>query len=96
MRKIVIAIDGYSSCGKSTTAKAVAAELGYAYIDTGAMYRAVTLYLLENNIRFDDLPRLATLLEKAGCRDFDILAHCRESALHVPGCHLLDFLIGKA
>jgi len=64
MRKIVIAIDGYSSCGKSTTAKAVAAELGYAYIDTGAMYRAVTLYLLENDIRFDDLPRIEEALHQ--------------------------------
>ncbi|MBC8082292.1 MAG: (d)CMP kinase [Hymenobacter sp.] len=64
MRKIVIAIDGYSSCGKSTTAKAVAAELGYAYIDTGAMYRAVTLYLLENDIRFDDLPRVEQALHE--------------------------------
>jgi cytidylate kinase len=50
MKKIVIAIDGYSSCGKSTTAKLVAAELGYAYIDTGAMYRAVTLYFLRNHV----------------------------------------------
>ncbi len=48
MKKIVVAIDGYSSCGKSTTAKIVAKELHYAYIDTGAMYRAVTLNLLEN------------------------------------------------
>ncbi|WP_266202934.1 (d)CMP kinase [Pontibacter kalidii] len=50
MKKIVIALDGYSSCGKSTTAKLVAAELGYAYIDTGAMYRAVTLYFLNHHI----------------------------------------------
>jgi CMP/dCMP kinase len=50
MKKIVIAIDGYSSCGKSTTAKLVAAELGYAYIDTGAMYRAVTLYVLDHHV----------------------------------------------
>ncbi|MBF9222742.1 (d)CMP kinase [Hymenobacter ruricola] len=55
MKQLVIAIDGYSSCGKSTTAKAVAALLHYAYVDTGAMYRAVTLYLLENHITFDDL-----------------------------------------
>ena len=47
-RKIVIAIDGFSSCGKSTFAKAIAARLGYIFIDTGAMYRAVTLYALEN------------------------------------------------
>ena len=52
MKKIVIAIDGYSSCGKSTTAKRVAAELGYAYIDTGAMYRAVTLFFLQNHVSF--------------------------------------------
>lgn len=50
MKKIVIALDGHSSCGKSTTAKQVAAELGYAYIDTGAMYRAVTLYFLDHHV----------------------------------------------
>jgi len=47
-RKIIIAVDGYSSCGKSTFAKAIAARLGYIFIDTGAMYRAVTLYALEH------------------------------------------------
>lgn len=47
-RKIVIAIDGFSSCGKSTFAKNIAARLGYIFIDTGAMYRAVTLYALEH------------------------------------------------
>lgn len=46
--KIIIAIDGHSSCGKSTFAKAIAARLGYIFIDTGAMYRAVTLYALEH------------------------------------------------
>ena len=50
MKKITIAIDGYSACGKSTTAKAVAAVLGYTFIDSGAMYRAVTLYFLDNYI----------------------------------------------
>ena len=50
MSKITIAIDGYSSCGKSTLAKALAQKLHYHYIDTGAMYRAVTLYCLRNNI----------------------------------------------
>ena len=47
-KKIIIAVDGFSSCGKSTFAKAIAAELGYIFIDTGAMYRAVTLYALEH------------------------------------------------
>ena len=46
--KIIIAVDGFSSCGKSTFAKAIAAKLGYIFIDTGAMYRAVTLYALEH------------------------------------------------
>jgi cytidylate kinase len=58
MKNLVIAIDGYSSCGKSTTAKAVAAALHYAYLDTGAMYRGVTLFLLENDIPFEDMERV--------------------------------------
>lgn len=48
--KIIVAIDGYSSCGKSTLAKQLAKALGYRFIDTGAMYRAVSLYLLRNQI----------------------------------------------
>ena len=50
MKKITIAIDGYSSCGKSTMAKDLAREIGYIYIDSGAMYRAVTLYCIENGL----------------------------------------------
>lgn len=50
MQKITIAIDGHSSCGKSTLAKALAAKLSYTYVDTGAMYRAFTLYCLRNDI----------------------------------------------
>ncbi|MBQ3805528.1 MAG: (d)CMP kinase [Prevotella sp.] len=50
MKKITIAIDGHSSCGKSTMAKALAKKLGYIYVDTGAMYRAVTLYCMRNNL----------------------------------------------
>ena len=52
-QKIVIALDGFSSCGKSTFAKAIAARLGYIFIDTGAMYRAVTLYALERGAIVD-------------------------------------------
>lgn len=48
MKKIIIALDGHSSCGKSTMAKWLAAKIGYVYVDTGAMYRAVTLYALRN------------------------------------------------
>ncbi len=50
MKKITIAIDGHSSCGKSTMAKDLAREVGYVYVDTGAMYRCVTLYALRNNL----------------------------------------------
>lgn len=53
-KKIIIAIDGFSSCGKSTLAKALAAKLEYVFIDTGAMYRAIALYFLRNEIAFDD------------------------------------------
>lgn len=66
MKKIVIAIDGFSSCGKSTMAKDLAREVGYIYVDTGAMYRAVTLFAMRNNV-FDaegniDETRLKALL----------------------------------
>lgn len=50
MKKITIAIDGFASCGKSTMAKDLAREIGYIYIDSGAMYRAVTLYCIENGL----------------------------------------------
>lgn len=54
MKKIIIAIDGFSSCGKSTMAKDLAREIGYIYIDSGAMYRAVTLYSLKTGILAGD------------------------------------------
>lgn len=54
MKKITIAIDGHSSCGKSTMAKNLAREIGYVYVDTGAMYRAVTLFALRNHLFLDD------------------------------------------
>ncbi|MES2762097.1 MAG: (d)CMP kinase [Bacteroidota bacterium] len=66
MSKITVAIDGYSSCGKSTLAKALAQKLNYNYIDTGAMYRAVTIYCLRNEIIKDsvvDIPKLINSLK---------------------------------
>jgi cytidylate kinase len=63
MRKIVIAIDGYSGCGKSTTAKAVARLLGYRYIDSGAMYRAVTLYFLDHHVALTNPKEVAQALD---------------------------------
>ena len=54
MKKITIAIDGHSSCGKSTMAKDLAREVGYVYVDTGAMYRSVTLYALRHGLFNED------------------------------------------
>lgn len=53
-KKIIIAIDGYAACGKSTTAKEVARRLAYVFIDSGAMYRAVTLFFLENDVKIEE------------------------------------------
>jgi len=64
LRKIVIAIDGYSACGKSSTAKMVASILGYRYIDTGAMYRAVTLYFLEHHIALTNPKEVSRALQQ--------------------------------
>ncbi|MBK6950284.1 MAG: (d)CMP kinase [Haliscomenobacter sp.] len=64
MSEIIIAIDGYSSCGKSTLARALAAELNYRYIDSGAMYRAVTLFFLERGIRMDQKPEVESALDQ--------------------------------
>lgn len=61
MKKLNIAIDGYSSCGKSTLAKALAKKLGYVYVDSGAMYRAITLYALENNLLDNNESLIAAL-----------------------------------
>lgn len=64
MKKITIAIDGYSSCGKSTMAKQLAAELGYVFVDSGAMYRAITLYFLEHQVNTHQEDRVAEALEQ--------------------------------
>ena len=68
MKKIIVAIDGHSSCGKSTMAKSLAAQVGYIYVDTGAMYRAVTLFAMREGL-FDaqgqpDAARLEALVPK--------------------------------
>lgn len=68
MKKIVIAIDGFSSCGKSTLAKDLAARIGFAYIDSGAMYRAVTYYLLKNGIDIQDYDQVHKALQKINIR----------------------------
>lgn len=63
MKNFVIAIDGFSSCGKSTVAKALAKELNFVFIDSGAMYRAVTLYIQQNQIDINDEKAVSTALE---------------------------------
>ena len=60
---LIVAIDGYSACGKSTLAKALAEDLGYTYIDTGAMYRAVTLYFIEQDVEPQDTEAVADALK---------------------------------
>lgn len=75
---IVVAIDGYSSCGKSTLAKALAKKLHFIYVDSGAMYRAVTLYLLRNNI---DLTNEEAV--KAVLPDIHLNFHSRDYQTHI-------------
>ena len=70
MKKITIAIDGFSSCGKSTMAKDLAREVGYIYIDSGAMYRAVTYYCLQHDLFTEDNVKLDEL--KAAMQDIHI------------------------
>ncbi len=63
-KKIIIAIDGKSSCGKSTIAKQMAKELNYVYVDSGAMYRAITLYFLRNNVDINDEKQVKEALDE--------------------------------
>ena len=62
-KKLIITIDGWSSCGKSTLAKRLAKELGYVYVDSGAMYRAITLYFLRNNIDLEEKKEVRAALK---------------------------------
>ncbi|HOZ85931.1 MAG TPA: (d)CMP kinase [Niabella sp.] len=63
-KKIIIAIDGLSSCGKSTIARQLAGELNYLYVDSGAMYRAITLYFLRNNVDMNDATQVENALRE--------------------------------
>ncbi|MBS1754209.1 MAG: (d)CMP kinase [Ferruginibacter sp.] len=64
MGNIIITIDGWSSCGKSTLARQLAKALGYVYIDSGAMYRAITLYFLRNHINWADIKQVKSALKE--------------------------------
>ena len=95
-KKIVIAIDGFSSCGKSTFAKAIAAKLGYIFIDTGAMYRAVTLYALEQGAIVEgvvDQDRVEQLLGEVEI-SFRFNAERGASDIYVNGVYAEDRIRG--
>ncbi|MBO5860582.1 MAG: (d)CMP kinase [Alistipes sp.] len=95
-KKIVIAIDGFSSCGKSTFAKAIAAKLGYIFIDTGAMYRAVTLYALEQGAIVEgvvDQERVEQLLGEVEI-SFRFNAERGASDIYVNGVYAEDRIRG--
>ena len=72
-KKLIIAIDGYSSCGKSTFAKAIAKELNYLYIDSGAMYRAVTLFCIRRNFIWNDGLNVAGILTELESTHIDFV-----------------------
>ena len=95
-KKIVIAIDGFSSCGKSTFAKAIAAKLGYIFIDTGAMYRAVALYALEQGAIVEgvvDQARVEQLLGEVEI-SFRFNAERGASDIYVNGVYAEDRIRG--
>lgn len=75
---IVVAIDGYSSCGKSTLAKAIAKKLHFIYVDSGAMYRAVALYFLRNNIDLNNCNQITEALE-----NIHLNFHSRDYETHI-------------
>lgn len=93
MKKITIAIDGYSSCGKSTMAKDLAKEIGYVYVDTGAMYRSVTLYALRHGLINEDGTVKVEELEKA-MPDVHISFQFNETTGR-PDCYLNGELVEK-
>jgi len=77
-KNLVIAIDGYSSCGKSTLAKALAKKLGFIYVDSGAMYRAVTLYFLRNHIDISNDEKVTDALQH-----IELNFHSRDYESHI-------------
>jgi cytidylate kinase len=82
MSKIIIAIDGYSSCGKSTLARQLAERLGYNYIDSGAMYRAITLYFIRHNIDLEDHDEILKALANIHL-SFEVNEQTGQSEIHL-------------
>ena len=83
-KKIIIAIDGWSSCGKSTLAKELAKELGFLYVDSGAMYRAITLYFLRNHIDWTDKAEVKKALKEVSL-EFIYNDNSQQSEMHLNG-----------
>jgi cytidylate kinase len=83
-KKIIIAIDGWSSCGKSTLAKELAKELGYLYVDSGAMYRAITLFFLRNHIDWTDKSEVKNALKEISL-EFIFNEKSQQSEMHLNG-----------
>jgi CMP/dCMP kinase len=83
-KKIIIAIDGWSSCGKSTLAKELAKELGYLYVDSGAMYRAITLYFLRNHVDWTDKKEVKKALDEISL-EFVINEKSQQGEMHLNG-----------
>jgi cytidylate kinase len=81
-KKIIIAIDGWSSCGKSTLAKELAKELGYLYVDSGAMYRAITLYFLRNHVDWTDKNEVKKALKEISL-EFIYNEKSQQSEMHL-------------
>jgi len=84
MKKIIVTIDGWSSCGKSTLAKELAKELGYIYVDSGAMYRAITLYFLRNHIDWTKVEEVKEALENISL-EFVFNPASQKSEMHLNG-----------
>ena len=83
-KKIIIAIDGWSSCGKSTLAKELAKELGFLYVDSGAMYRAITLYFLRNHVDWTDRAEVKKALKEISL-EFIYNDNSQQSEMHLNG-----------
>ncbi len=83
-KKIIITIDGWSSCGKSTLAKQLAKELGYVYVDSGAMYRAITLYFLRNHVDWTDKKEVKDALKSINL-EFVFNDNMQESEMYLNG-----------
>ncbi len=84
MKKIVIAIDGFSSCGKSTLANQLAKELNYVFVDSGAMYRAITLFFLDNKVNINNAAEVETALKNIEL-EFVYQAEFKNAAIHLNG-----------